>query len=270
MTGYDPRMRWALVACSLASAGCGRIGFELPHGDATTDVRDLDATESAVTFLQATTLTSNSSGNSASSTLSSAPPMGSLIVVYAWSYGGPTKLPPGGVVDDGGNVYTRAVTLDTSACSVRTGSVAIYYATALAPVASSLTITATATGAIDQEVAMVAAVFGGFGSTPHVQVASRTTPAGVSPQSIDVGPLTTGPHALVASAVNGCSGSPLAVSWADNRGFTARGMETDSNSHAPGYAADQIVAAGTHDAAWTLTYTTPSNQVAIAVLAAFE
>ena len=60
------------------------------------------------------------------------------------------------------------------------------------------------------------------------------------------------------------------MSWADNRGFTARGMETDSNSHAPGYAADQIVAAGTHDAAWTLTYTTPSNQVAIAVLAAFE
>ena len=262
----------------IALAGCGRLHFDPiggPDDGAVVDGIGTTDGATAARFVQASALTSIASAASATAALPAQPQAGDLIVVFAWTWaqGATATLGMSAVTDNQGRTYTQAATQATGATgtctSIGSAAIALYYTLAATPGAGSTVVTLVPTPS-NQEIGLLVAEYAGVSALDRA--ASATSPSGASPYTFTSGTVvTTVPNELVVTVGEPCGGAPGTISWTGFGGFTARGTETDTSTHAPGIAADLVAATpGTVTDAWTITYTSSNNDKAIGAIAAFR
>jgi hypothetical protein len=258
----------ALAAC----AACGRVDFDGRAIDAhIADVGDVGDAPPPIRFVQASQVGSSDNASSQSVVLATAPVVGDLIVLVAWTFSAASTAANDGFTDGEGNVYHSAIAVKTGVCAGKDGVLAIYYAIVTANTGAPLQVSYTPAGDGTQGIDIMAIEYAGLGSAALDRTASLVTPPGTSPHMFASG--TTAALSvddeLVVGAGYSCSGSPDNVMWTDDAGFTTRGQTTSTLTDNPGIVGDKIVdQGGTYSDAWTVTYQA-DNEVELGVIATF-
>jgi hypothetical protein len=257
----------ALATC----AACGRVDFGARAVDAPSIDAIADGAVPPIRFVQASAVGDAVDMPSESVVLASPPQAGDLIVLVVWTFSDASTAAPDGFTDGGGNVYHSAIAVKSGACDTKDGVLAMYYATVTGSAESPLQVSYTPAGDGSQDIDMIAIEYTGLGSAMLDRTASLVTPPGTSPQMFSSGttPALTVDDELIVGAGFSCSGSPDAVSWTDDAGFTTRGATTNTANNNPGIVGDEIVdQGGTYTDAWTVTYQV-DNEVELGVIATF-